>query len=240
MGAGIIVIGNEVLSGKVTDINSTWLMAQFHDLGMPVERVSIIPDDIAVIAEEVRRFSGQFDVVLTTGGVGPTHDDVTFAAIAQSFDKELVANAELEAIIREHIPAGSASGYLRMAKLPEGTHLLYNPGLPFPVTRVENVYVMPGEPTVLRKKFLAIRETFRQAPFVVNRAFLRVDEGEIAERLDRLQSKHPQVEIGSYPVYDNHNYKVQVTFEAKNEVWVESAFHEFLQEFRPEDIWKTE
>jgi molybdenum cofactor synthesis domain-containing protein len=240
MRVGIIVIGNEVLSGKVSDINSNWLIGQFHELGASVQKVSIIPDDVQVIAAEIQLFSETFEVVMTTGGVGPTHDDVTFAAVAMAFNRPLEHSTKLESIIQEQLPSASATGYLRMANLPAGTDLIFTPGLPFPVTKVANVYVMPGEPTVLRKKFLAIRETFRREPFVVKRIFLHIDEGEIAHQLDQLQSDYPQVEIGSYPVYENADYKVQITFEAKNGAEVLEAFEVFAKTIQPQDVWKTE
>ncbi len=240
MRVGIIVIGNEVLSGKVTDINSTWLMREFHELGVHVHRVSIIPDEIPEIVEEVRKFSQAYDVVFTTGGVGPTHDDVTFAAVAQAFGRDLERSPKLEAIIREQIPSEGSSGYLRMANLPTGTDLIFTPGLPFPVTKVANVYVMPGEPTVMKKKFMAIKETFRQPPFFRKSIYLRVDEGQIADPLDVLQFRFSAVEIGSYPVYDNPDYKVQVTFRSKSQEAVQEAFDAFATEFPPEALWKTE
>lgn len=240
MRVGIIVIGDEVLSGKVSDINSTWLISQFYELGCTIGKVSIIPDEIAVIANEVKHFSETFDVVLTTGGVGPTHDDVTFEAVAQAFDRPMQHNAKLEAIIREQLPTDSAVGYLRMASLPTGTDLIFTPGLPFPVTKVANVYVMPGEPTVLRKKFNAIRETFRQTPFSLKRVFLLIDEGEIAIQLAELQTSHPDVAIGSYPVYEGSDYKVQITFSSKDDRAVAQAFLAFQKTLKPTDVWKTE
>ncbi len=238
MRAGIIVIGNEVLSGKVTEINANWLLAQFHELGVPVMKVSIIPDEIPIIAREMRHFSEQFDVVITTGGVGPTHDDMTYAAAAEAFGCPLTYNDEMARVILNWAPDATPDGYLRMALLPQGTELVYDGGMPFPVTRLKNLYIMPGEPTVLRAKFSAIRELFRQEPYTLRRVWLHLDEGSIAPRLDALQKAHPDVEIGSYPVYQDPHYQVLVTFEAKDREAVQRVYESFVDGLAPEQIWK--
>ena len=239
--AGIIVIGNEVLSGKVSDINSTWLMTEFRELGLPVRRVAIVPDEADVITAHVQTFSRSFDVVFTTGGVGPTHDDITFASVAAAFDEPLAANVELERAIREFfVEPKDIASYLPMAMVPTSTELIWADDLPFPVTRVRNVYVMPGEPTVLRKKFTGIREMFRQRPFALRRLFTTLGEGALADMLRRLQDEHPEVEIGSYPVYENDDYEVQVTIESKDAAAVEKVFRRLDAEIPPEAIWRVE
>ncbi len=240
MRVGIIVIGNEVLSGKVEDINSTFLMAEFRELGVRVGRVSIIPDDMKLIAEEVRRFSGIFDAVITTGGVGPTHDDLTFPSVARAFDLAMVRSDELEKVIRSYIKDEIGPGYLRMAMLPEGTELIFPKELPFPITRVKNVYVMPGEPSVLRKKFAAIRESFRQPPFQLRRLFTTLDEGHLADMLDDLQKRHPAVEIGSYPIYGHPDYQTQVTIESKDEAATKAAYAELVDQVPAATVWKRD
>ncbi|MCB9834278.1 MAG: competence/damage-inducible protein A [Planctomycetes bacterium] len=240
MRVGIIVIGNEVLSGKVEDINSTWLMAQFRELGAKVARVAIVPDEIPVIAEELRRFADLFDVVITTGGVGPTHDDLTFAAVAQAFGREMEHNTVLEKVIRGYIRDEIGPGYLRMAMLPVGTDLIFAGELPFPITRVENVYVMPGEPSVLRKKFSAIRESFREAPFHLRRLYTRLDEGHLADMLDQLQRDHAAVEIGSYPVYGNPDYQTQITIESKERAATEAAFAALVELVPADTVWRRD
>jgi FAD synthetase len=237
---GIIVIGNEVLSGKVTDINSTFLIAELRPLGVEIARVVMIPDDVPTIAEHVRAFSGLFDAVLTTGGVGPTHDDKTFDAVAAAFDTPLDKNAELERVIREYFKGGDAELYLRMAYLPRGTELLWAPGLLFPVTLVRNVYVLPGDPTVLKKKFLAIKERFRQAPFHLRKIFTTLDEGPIASLLATVEAQFPGLLIGSYPVYDDRDYKVQITVESKTAEDVEAAYRALLDGIPEAAVRRTE
>ncbi|MEE9393158.1 MAG: molybdopterin-binding protein [Planctomycetota bacterium] len=220
--AGIIAIGNEILSGKVTDLNATHLIQQFRELGVEAKRVAIIPDEIPVIRDQVREFSASFDIVITTGGVGPTHDDVTIEAIAAAFNRPIVPSPELEAVIREYFKDDFKDAWLRMARIPEGTELVWRDGMPFPITKLENVWILPGEPSVMRKKFAAIREDFRQTPIHVRRLFTTWEEGDLAELLEKLEAE-TGVAIGSYPTYEDRDYKVMITLESRDAKILESA-----------------
>jgi molybdenum cofactor synthesis domain-containing protein len=234
--AGIIVIGNEVLSGKVSDINSTWLIAELRPLGVRIARVVMVPDEIPVIVEQMRLFSGLFDVVFTTGGVGPTHDDKTFEAAAVAFDAPLEKSAELERVIAEYFKDTQQSDlYMRMSLVPRGTELVFSPGLLFPVTKLKNLYILPGDPKVMKKKFTAIRELFRETPFHIRRVFTSVDEGPIAAIMGEIE-KTMGIDVGSYPVYDNPDYKVQITLESKDPALVEAALAKLLASIAPEHV----
>lgn len=238
--AGIIVIGNEVLSGKVSDINSTWLIAELRPLGVRVARVVMIPDEIPVIVDHVRSFSTLFDVVFTTGGVGPTHDDKTFEAVAAAFEAPLEGSDELARVIREYFKDTAQSDlYMRMSFVPRGTELVWTEGLLFPVTKIRNVYVMPGDPKVMRKKFTAIKERFREAPFEIRRVFTTIDEGPLAALMGEIE-RTMGVEVGSYPVYDNCDYKVQITLESKERERVDAALARLLSAIPPEHIHRIE
>src|SRR5436190_17092313 len=150
--AGILVIGNEILSGKTADENSVFLARELRELGVDVRKVSVIPDETTTIASEVRLFSGAYDYVFTTGGVGPTHDDLTMEGIAGAFGREIRRNLQLETALRGYYPADLVEPNLRMADVPEGTRLIGGPGLWFPVVAIENVFIFPGVPEVLRRK----------------------------------------------------------------------------------------
>lgn len=236
--AGIVVIGNEVLSGRVTDINSTWLMSELRELGVEVGRVVIIPDDVDVIAEHVLAFSEMFDVVFTSGGVGPTHDDVTFDGVARAFGRDMERSEELAAVIRGFFEDGFNESYLRMADLPVGTELVWTEGMKFPNTVVGNVWVFPGDPAVLRRKFHAVKETLRTDPFHVRRLFTTIDEGDLADMMHEVDAAHPDVQLGSYPVYDDPDYKVQIVVESKNAAAVEAALGDLRAGIPPESVWK--
>lgn len=237
---GIIVIGNEVLSGKVTDINSTFLIAELRAVGATVSKVVMVPDELPEIIAELRAFSERFDAVITTGGVGPTHDDKTFEAVAAAFDAPLEKSPELEKIIVDYFKGGQAELYVRMSFVPRGTELVWSKGLLFPVTKFKNIYVLPGDPTVMRKKFTAIREHFRHAPFHLRKIYTRMEEGPLAEIMGRLERTTPGLAIGSYPVYDNADYKVQITIESKEKSIVDGAFDALMNFIPASTIWKTE
>src|SRR5436190_2440781 len=138
--AGIIVIGNEILSGKTRDENSPYLARELRDLGVDVRKISVIPDELSIITNEVRQFSSAYAHVFTTGGVGPTHDDLTMEGIAAAFGRRISRHPELEASLRHFYSADLVDGNLRMADIPEGARLVGGKGMWFPVVAVENVY----------------------------------------------------------------------------------------------------
>ncbi len=220
--AAILLIGDELLSGKVADENARFLIGELRELGVALRRVVIIPDDLATIAREVRALSDAHTHVITSGGVGPTHDDLTMAGVAAAFDMKLQRHPRLEALLRMYYgstgkPAADWERNLVMADVPEGVELDAGDVLPWPVTRVKNVIVMPGVPIILQKKWSAIRESFRQAPWLNAAVYVNVDEGPLAPHLDRVVAEHPRVACGSYPRFDAAaDYKVKVTLESKD------------------------
>ena len=227
--AGIVVIGNEILSGRTRDENAAYFLKELRSLGVDVRRVSVIPDELSVIRDEVRTFSEQFDYVFSSGGVGPTHDDVTIAGIAAAFGQSVCRNSELEETLRGYYQESLTDAMLRMADLPEGASLLRHNRMWFPVIVVENVYVFPGVPEILVSKFEHIKEMFRQAPFYVIDVFLRVDEGEVADVLREVLKRFPKLLLGSYPTFSNSNYTVKLTLESKDRDYLDTA-HRFLLE----------
>ena len=158
--AGIVVIGNEILSGKVTDTNSSFLTRELRRMGVDVRRITVIPDDLDDIARTVRAFHERFDLVFTSGGVGPTHDDMTIEGIARAFGRSVVRERELEQKLREFYKEKVNEARLKMSEVPEGAELIYGGALAFPTLKIANVYILPGIPEILQSKFLAIRERF--------------------------------------------------------------------------------
>jgi FAD synthetase len=221
--AGILIIGSEVLSGKVTDQNSPFLVQELRGLGVEVRRILTIPDELPVIVREVRDLARDHDLVFTTGGVGPTHDDLTIAAIAQAFDRPLVRHPLLEAVLRRHYGEAITPAQLRMADVPEGSRLVGEGDIGFPVVALENVFIFPGIPESVRRKFGRIREEFREAPYVLRRIFLRCDEGEIAAELYRALDRFPALQLGSYPILHQPDHRVVLTLESKQSDEVDRA-----------------
>jgi molybdenum cofactor synthesis domain-containing protein len=228
--AGIIVIGNEILSGKTRDENSPYLVRELRDLGVDVRKISVIPDDLDLISGEVREFSKSYDHVFTTGGVGPTHDDLTMDSVAAAFARRILRHPDLEAVLRHFYPDDLVDGNLRMADIPEGARLVGGKGMWFPVIAVENVYIFPGVPEILQKKFEHIKEIFREAPFHLREVFLKADEGQIAGALHRVVADFPDLLLGSYPYFDNRPYSIKLTLESKDLMYVDRAHHVLLQE----------
>jgi molybdenum cofactor synthesis domain-containing protein len=226
--AGIIIIGNEVLSGKTQDTNSHFLCVELRRLGVEVQKISTIQDEIDLIGEEVAYFSKRFDFVFTTGGVGPTHDDVTIEGIARGFSVPVVRHPEIENRMRQRLGGDVNEARLRMANVPEGAVLLATEALFAPVVNIQNVYIFPGIPRILQERFHAIKERFRGAPYLLKNVFVRYGEGVIASALNELLAKFPHLLLGSYPVLDLPDYKVKVTLESKDSDYLDGALKTLL------------
>lgn len=220
--AAVVIIGTEILTGKFRDENGPFLVDRLRALGVSLRRIATIPDDLDVIADEVRRVAAACDVVITSGGVGPTHDDLTLEGVARAFGVDLELRVELVAVMqRFSIPLDEAN--LRMARVPAGTELLPDPTLAYPVTRVRNVYVLPGVPKLLRAKFEAIAPRFAGERPHLARLYVDAWETAIAARLTAVAAAHPAVEIGSYPRTGEGAFKVLLTFEAADPGALEAA-----------------
>ena len=226
--AGIIIIGNEVLSGKTQDTNSHFLCQELRALGVEVQRISVIPDEIELIGKEAEFFSRRFDFVFTTGGVGPTHDDVTMAGIAHGFGLRVIRHPELERRLRERHGANINEARLRMAEVPEGAELVGEGSLYAPAVKLRNIYIFPGIPKVLQDRFQAIKERFRDTPFFLKVVYSKEGEGVIASILNDLLANFPELLLGSYPVLDNPEYRVKLTLESKDPNYLNQAFERLL------------
>jgi molybdenum cofactor synthesis domain-containing protein len=212
--AGIVIIGDEILTGKFADENAVFLIGELRALGVELRRITVIPDVLDDIAATVVDFAARFDHVFTSGGVGPTHDDVTMAGIAQGFGTRVVREPTLEDRVRAYWGAKLAEPNLRLADVPEGAELVYGKDLVWPVVAYRNVYILPGVPTLFRRKFVDIRDRFRTEPMTVARVYLDAEEGQIAGDLDAVVAAFPAVRIGSYPRFSERDFKVLITLEA--------------------------
>ncbi len=234
--AGIVVIGNEILSGKVQDVNAAYLVRELRVLGVDVKKISVIPDDVEVIATEVSVFSREFDVVFTSGGVGPTHDDVTIEGIARAFGRRVIRHSELERLLRTRYGDDLNEARLKLTEVPEGATLVTEDGLWLPAVTVDNVYIFPGIPDLLRQKFERIKERFRDRPYFLHKVYVKEGEGNLAERLNTLLRELPDLMLGSYPELHNAHYKVMLTLESKDESYVRSALEKLLALLPPGSI----
>jgi molybdenum cofactor synthesis domain-containing protein len=213
--AGIVVIGDEILSGKFTEENAAFLIAELRALGVELRRIAVIPDDLDDIAATVVEFSTRFDHVFTSGGVGPTHDDLTMAGIARGFGIGVARQPELEKRVRAYYGDRLVEANLRLADAPAGAELVWGRDQLWPVVAYRNVYILPGVPTLFRRKFVDIRDRFRTEPITVARVYLDADEGAIAGDLDAVVAAFPNVRIGSYPRFAEKDFRVMITLEGR-------------------------
>jgi FAD synthetase len=226
--AGIVIIGNEVLSGKTQDINSYFFCAELRQLGVDVQKISTISDEIELIGQEVAAFSKRFDWVFTSGGVGPTHDDVTIEGIAHGFGLKVIRHPDIERRMRQRLGTDVNEARLRMANVPQGAELLATEALFAPVVKIHNVFIFPGIPKILQERFHAIKERFRDTPYFLKVVYVKQGEGVIASIMNDLLLEYPQLLLGSYPVLDIPEYKVKVTLESKDSTYLERALQSFL------------
>ena len=237
--AAVIIIGNEILSGKVKDENSHFLAVELRGLGVRLTRVEVVPDAVGDIAASVASCAGRCDYVFTSGGIGPTHDDVTMKGVATAFGLDTVVNEHYRQVIIERCGPRVSSVALRMAELPRGAEVIELNGINFPPVRVKNVYVLPGVPEFLRKKFHALKERFRGNPYHLRSVYLNDEECLIAETLDTVAGKFPMVEIGSYPKVGEKGWRIMVTLESGSEEALEEATTELLRLLPRETVIRT-
>jgi molybdenum cofactor synthesis domain-containing protein len=228
--AAVLLIGNELLTGKVQDENLFVLAKTLGQLGIRVRRVITIPDEVDVIAAEVKSLSEQHGVVFTSGGVGPTHDDLTVEGVARAFGVAVVESPAMAAMLRGHYRERCNDAHLRMALIPEGAELTSNAEIAWPTIVMRNVWLLPGIPEVFRMKLSHVRDRLGGGtPFVSRAVYTNLDEGELKPLLDAVVAAHPHVEVGSYPKWSDPSYRTKLTFDGQDAELVERAVAAFLK-----------
>jgi len=238
--AGVLVIGNEILSGKVLDTNSPYLARELRALGVDLERILVIPDDVELIARETLAMSRAYDFVFTSGGIGPTHDDLTVPAIAKAFGREVELSEAMCARIERAQGKPPNDSQRKMAMIPAGSTLIDAGDLWFPIVVVENVHIFPGIPELLQKKFQSIRDRFRGEPFELRRVYVKRRESDIAESLHDLLREFPALMLGSYPRIGEEHYSVLLTLESRDATYVERALASLLGRIPREAVHRVE
>jgi molybdenum cofactor synthesis domain-containing protein len=238
--AGILVIGNEILSGKVTDTNSPYLTRELRKLGVTVRRILTIPDELDEIAAAVAAFHREYDVVFTSGGVGPTHDDVTMEGVARGLERRVIRHPALESKLREYFKDKVNEARLKMSEVPEGSELIIDGRLGFPTIKCDNVYILPGIPEILEQKFEALRDRFAATPYHLRVVYTSEGEGGIAEHLNATVAAFPELMLGSYPKIGDPEYAVKLTLESKDQDYVERALRHLLELLPRDSVVRTE
>lgn len=228
--AAVIIVGNEILSGKIEEKNLAELARLLRELGIRLARVVVVPDDVDVIARDVAELAASHDWLFTSGGVGPTHDDVTIDAVAKAFGTTTKLAPEMVAMIRAHYGYRTTDNHLRMALVPEGAVLEVTDEMRWHTVRMKNVWCLPGVPEVFRMKLAVVKARIASAGprFVSLAVHTKMDEGDLKPLLDRAVANFPDVEIGSYPKWRDPLYKTKITFDGRDEARVRSARDAFV------------
>jgi molybdenum cofactor synthesis domain-containing protein len=229
----LVIVGNEILSAKIPDENTPFLLQRMRALGVRTRQVVVVPDQVDLLVEALQRSLQLATWVISTGGIGPTHDDITVEAVARALGRELRESPELTTIIREFYRGQVTEAHLSMAMIPEGARLVPTDTQVFPVLAIENLYILPGSPGLMRAQFLGIQERFRCSDFILRKIFLKLEEGLLAEAMARVDQDFPGVEVGSYPIWGTPDHDLVVTLEGRCLDEVEEATR-VLREKLPE------
>jgi molybdenum cofactor synthesis domain-containing protein len=204
--AAIAVIGNEILSGSVQDENIAYIARGLNEIGIQLREVRVVPDIHQEIADAVNVLRERWDYVFTTGGIGPTHDDITAEAMGVAFDRKVDYHPEAYARLAafyEQRGQEFTEGRKRMTLAPEGAELVNNDAMIAPGLKIENVFVLAGVPRIAHAMFEAAKPYLRRGSIVQSRGITtHLTEGDMAERLSAIQDKYPASDIGSYPFYN--------------------------------------
>ena len=230
--AGIIIIGNEVLSGRTKDINTSTIALWLNSLGIQVKEVRVIPDDEKIIIDTVNLIRKKFNYVFTTGGIGPTHDDITAECISKAFNLEYGFHKEAFLILENYYKPGEfTEGRQKMAKMPTNAKLILNPSSGAPGFYVENVFCLPGVPSILKSMLGGLNNVLVGGDPILSKTInLRTVESEIAKSLTNVQNKNNDVEIGSYPFFRAGKLGVSIVLRSTNQKKIDNC-NEQIREF---------
>jgi molybdopterin-biosynthesis enzyme MoeA-like protein len=229
--ACVLIIGNEILSGRTQDVNLNHIALTLGGWGIQVREARVVPDIDSAIVDAVNYARTTYDYVFTTGGIGPTHDDITADCIAQAFGVPIVINETIAELIRQRpAPPDVMEARMRMARVPEGAQLVDNATGGPPGFRVDNVYVMAGIPGVMQAMLASLEGKLRSGPVVRSRsvtAFL--GESQIAGPLREIQAQFPNVDLGSYPFFKQDRYGTSLVMRGTDEGLLDEMLEEVKQ-----------
>ena len=199
--SAILIIGNEILSGRTVDKNTSFIAKWLGDLGISVEEVKIIPDKEDIIITSLSELRKKYQYVFTTGGIGPTHDDITSESVAKAFGKKYEYNKEAYAILEKYYANSDFNeGRKKMARMPEGVTLIYNEQGSAPAFYIENVFVLPGIPSYVQSMIPSLKKVLTSGKKIISVSCdVKVRESSIAIELSGIQDKYLEIDIGSYP-----------------------------------------
>ena len=231
MKAALIIIGNEILSGRTQDKNLSYLANWLNEIGIQLSEVRVIRDEEEVIIETVNYLRKTYDYVFTTGGIGPTHDDITSLSIAKAFNVDLEINDKALSILKEYYKDSELTdARMKMTMIPKGAELVENPVSKAPGFKMENVFVMAGIPSIMQGMLEGARKHLKGGDIIKS---VSVDvftpESNVADELTKLQDKYKNIEIGSYPFTKENRFGTSLVLRSKNEQLLEECKLELLK-----------
>lgn len=221
----VVVIGNEILSGRTKDLNVGYIASGLTAIGVRLLEARFIPDVEATIVVTVNELRAQFDYVFTTGGIGPTHDDITAASISKAFGVPLILHPAAEKLLRSHYgPDNITEARMRMAHTPEGAMLIDNPVSVAPGFQIGNVFVLAGVPRICQAMFDGLKGQLKGGDPVLSRTVSGyIGEGVIAKDLGALQDRYPALEIGSYPFFRQGKFGASFVIRGTDQAAIDDA-----------------
>jgi molybdenum cofactor synthesis domain-containing protein len=232
--ACVLIIGNEILSGRTQDANLAFLARGLNEVGIRLREARVIPDDRSVIVATVNEVRSTFDYIFTTGGIGPTHDDITAQCVADAFGVALIVHPEAKRLLETHYPLGHLNeARLRMAMVPEGAVLLPNPISRAPGFQIGNVFVLPGVPSIMQGIFEQLRYRLVGGEKMLSRSVsCHLAEGTLAKDLGALQRRYSDLEIGSYPYFRRGDFGATLVIRGTDRAQLAQATEELKELIR--------
>ena len=229
--AAIIIIGNEILSGRTQDVNIVSISNWLNELGVKLQEVRVIPDIENVIVKTVNEIRKKFKYVFTTGGIGPTHDDITSKSIAKAFKVKYCYHPEAYRILENYYEKGKFNiGRRKMAKTPKNASLIYNPSSAAPGFFIKNVYCLPGVPSILKSMLGGLNNKIVGGNKIISKTIsLRTVESEIAISLEKVQNKFKNLDIGSYPFFKQGKIGVSLVIRSNKPKLIEKCLNDIIK-----------
>ena len=240
--AAIAIIGNEILSGRTQDINLATISKWLNSLGVRVMEARVIPDIEINIVETINELRRNFDYVFTTGGIGPTHDDITAESVSKAFGLKYEINKEAFKILENYYKPGEFNeGRQRMTKMPSKCKLILNPTSGAPGFIVENVFCLPGVPSILQSMLGGLKNNIVGGKTILSHTInLQTVESQIAKPLSEVQDKNKNVEIGSYPFFKAGKLGVSIVLRSDNQSKINDCKLQILKFISEENIQQSE
>jgi len=228
--AAILIIGNEILSGRTQDTNTTTIALWLNSIGVKVQEVRVIPDIEETIIDTVNHLRKVNDYVFTTGGIGPTHDDITAQSISKAFNLNYKIHKEAFMILEAYYKPGEFNeGRQKMVWMPENANLILNPTSGAPGFNVENVFCLPGVPSILKSMLGGLKNNIVGGdPILSHTISLRTVESEIAQSLTDVQNNNKDIEIGSYPFFQAGKLGVSIVIRSEKKSKIDECSEQIL------------